>query len=102
MSLLPKLVSINTYHVNGVISAPHGGVPYHQMFLFETDAVKDLNKFGEGVLTNSRISLVVMEAEQSDGDKPVIDLESPPCPECGNKLVMQEGCLFCYCGYSRC
>lgn len=27
---------------------------------------------------------------------------APACPECGNMLIFQEGCLNCSCGYSKC
>ena len=33
----------------------------------------------------------------------VNDLEIQRCPECGEPLVFQEGCLICpTCGFSRC
>ena len=31
------------------------------------------------------------------------DIEPQTCPECGEKLLIQEGCVFCQsCGYSKC
>ena len=24
------------------------------------------------------------------------------CPDCGASLIMQEGCVMCMCGYSKC
>lgn len=36
-------------------------------------------------------------------NKPDIDICENKCPECGDKLVFQEGCLLCpKCGYSKC
>lgn len=39
-------------------------------------------------------------------DEPVtteLDIEGKTCPECGEKLLFQEGCLICQsCGYSKC
>ena len=40
--------------------------------------------------------------------KQIIDSQQPQkvsagiCPECGNTLFYQEGCVNCRCGYSKC
>lgn len=39
-------------------------------------------------------------------ERPYLDVESlsePSCPECGGKLIFQEGCFLCQiCGYTKC
>lgn len=41
-------------------------------------------------------------ADQAPADNVVKYGENPECPECRSMLIMQEGCLHCRCGYSKC
>lgn len=41
--------------------------------------------------------------EDEDTDAPVINFQNPTCPECGEELFMEGGCVICKsCGWSRC
>lgn len=43
------------------------------------------------------------KVEDEDTDTPIINFQNPTCPECGEELFMEGGCIICKsCGWSRC
>lgn len=61
---------------------------------------------GKGLLLSIPDAIAwVLEKHYLDGAQlsPTLDLEKQLCPECGDELLFQEGCLICpACGYSKC
>jgi len=46
---------------------------------------------------------VIKQADQADASAIVADGDNPECPDCGDMLVLQEGCKKCEtCGWSKC
>lgn len=61
---------------------------------------------GKGLLLSIPDAIAwVLEKHYLAGEQisPTLDLEKQLCPECGEELLFQEGCLICpACGYSKC
>jgi ribonucleoside-diphosphate reductase alpha chain len=44
----------------------------------------------------------LLDRYYSDGKYNGVSVDTERCPNCGNPILMIEGCASCTCGYSRC